>query len=68
MKTTYEFFQNGGADATFADAKLEYALEHPDHKITGAKFEYAYPGRPGEGRWVGIEIEYEIRVVTDSCQ
>lgn len=55
---TIEFFQNDGADATLAKAKADYEKSHPDRKVMDARFSYAYPGRPGEGRWVGIDIDY----------
>ncbi len=55
---TVEFFQNGGADETLAKAKEDYEKSHPGRKAMDARFSYAYPGRPGEGRWVGIEIDY----------
>lgn len=56
---TVEFFQKDGADETLAQAKLDFEKQHPGKKALGARFSYAYPGRPGEGRWVGIEIDYE---------
>jgi hypothetical protein len=55
---TIEFFQNGGADETLDQAKADYEKSHPGRKAMHARFSYAYPGRPGEGRWVGIEIDY----------
>ncbi len=55
---TMEFFQNDGADATLAAAKAEYEKRNPGRKVADARFSYAYPGRPGEGRWVGIDIDY----------
>lgn len=56
---TMEFFQNDGADETLAQAKVEFEKRHPNRKALNARFVYAYPGRPGEGRWVGIDIDYE---------
>lgn len=56
---TMEFFQKDGADETLAQAKLEFESRHPNRKVVGARFAYAYPGRPGEGRWVGLDIDYE---------
>jgi hypothetical protein len=56
---TIEFFQNDGADETLAQAKKDFEQKHPGKKVLDAKFAYAYPGRPGEGRWVGIDISWE---------
>ena len=56
---TIEFFQVDGADATLAEARADYEKKHPGRKAMDARFSYAYPGRPSEGRWVGIEIDYE---------
>lgn len=63
MKTdTMEFFQNDGADETLAQAKAEFEKRYPSRKVLSARFSYAYPGRPGEGRWVGIDMDYEEKV------
>ena len=56
---TMEFFQIDGADATLAEAKADYEKKHPGRKVVDARFSYAYAGRPSEGRWIGIEVDYE---------
>ena len=58
--TTEEFFQNGGADETLAQASKEWEGRNPGRRVTKAEFKYAHPGRPGEGRYVGIEIHHEL--------
>lgn len=55
---TIEFFQKDGADETLAQAKADYEQKNPGRKAMDARFAYAYPGRPGEGRWVGIDIDW----------
>lgn len=60
-KTTIEIFQNGGADETLAEAKAKFEKDNRDMQVLTAEFEYAHPGRPGEGRWVGIGITYSQR-------
>lgn len=59
-KTTIEIFQNGGADETLVQAKAKYDEANPDMQALDAAFEYAYPGEPGKGRWVGIGITYAV--------
>lgn len=59
-KTTVEIFQNGGADETLAQAKAKFEKDNPGMHAVKAEFEYAHPGRPGEGRWVGIGITYAV--------
>lgn len=54
----FEFFQNDGYDATIAAANAEFMGKHPGATITNTVFTYAYPGRPGEGRWVGMKVTY----------
>jgi len=54
-----EFFQNDGIEQTLGAARVEFANAHPLVTITGARIVAAYPGRPGEGRWVTIEVTYE---------
>lgn len=58
-KTTIEVFQDGGADETLVAARAEFERKNPSMRAVDAVFEYAYPARPGEGRWVGIGITYQ---------
>lgn len=60
-KSTIEVFQNGGADETLDRAKAEFEKKNPDMQALTAEFEYAYPGEPGKGRWVGIVVTYRWR-------
>lgn len=62
-KTTIEVFQNGSADATLAGAMIEFEEKNPTRFAVKAEFAYAYPGRQGEGRWVGISITHTQRNV-----
>lgn len=62
-KATIEVFQNGGADETLDQAKAEFEKKNPGTHVLKAEFEYAYPGEPGKGRWVGIGITYTMRPV-----
>lgn len=58
--TTVEHFQTGGAEATLAAVRAEFEARNPGATVAAAAFSYAYPGRPGEGRWVGVEVTYEV--------
>lgn len=59
--TTIEFFQTDGADETIKAASAKFEQDNPTRRAIVANFEYASPGRPGEGRWVGIKIEHVAR-------
>lgn len=60
MRREYSFFQNGGAAETEAAARTQYALENPTHQVVSFAWSWAMPGRPGEGRWVGFEVTFEV--------
>jgi len=59
MKTTYEFFQTGGYDETLSEATLKWESENPGQRVVSVDYVYANPGRPGGGRWVGLQINHE---------
>lgn len=60
LTTTIEFFQTGGPDETLEAATKKFLAGNPGRQVLEAKFEYAYPGRPGEGRTVGIAITHVL--------
>ena len=59
--TTIEFFQTDGALETIMAASAKFEKDNPTRRVVDANFEYASPGRPGEGRWVGIKVEHVAR-------
>ena len=62
ITTEFDFFQNNGADDTCAAAAKVWAGTPAGRgrRVIDAKFVAAYPGRPGEGRWVTIAVTHTM--------
>lgn len=56
--TTIELLQTSGADDTLEAAKTKFSRERPDRIVMDARFDCAYPGTHGKGRYVGIVIRH----------
>jgi hypothetical protein len=60
ITTEFDFFQNDGADETLRQATREWEGRNPGRRAVEVSFVAAYPGRPGEGRWVTLQVKHTL--------